>query len=63
MEISKNDIVSAKISFKEGVLFSCVFKQFCGWEKMSFAPIKRPKITQKEQDELSKKYEEKYGEV
>lgn len=63
MEIPKNDLIPAKINFKAGILFSFVLKQFCGWEKIIFSPIKRKSITQEQMNTLTRKYKEKYGDV
>ncbi len=63
MEIPKSDLISEKINFKAGILFSFVLKQFCGWEKIIFSPIKKKNMTQEQMNILTKKYEEKYGDV
>ena len=63
MEIPKDDLINSKISFKAGVIFSFVLKQFCGWEKMIFKPIKRKKIKQKDMDSSHMKYKKKYGDI
>ena len=62
-DLPKEDLVSAKILFTEGNVFSITLKRFCGWEKIIFKLIKRPKITQEELDELEKYYNDKYGDV
>ena len=63
MELDKEELERFSITFKAGILFSFVLKQFCGWEKIIFSPIKRKSTTQEEMKILTKKYKEKYGDV
>jgi len=63
MEIPKDDFEKFKIEFKPGIIFSFILKQFLGWEKLVFKPVKRTPISRDEWDKTLKYYEEKYGDV
>ena len=63
MEIPFEDLERCKIDCKAGELFTTVFKKWRDKEKMTFIPLDRKSVTQKEFDELTKYYEEEYGDV
>lgn len=64
MEIDKGDLIAAKIIVSVGTIFSFTLKNFLGWEKITFKPIKRGrKITREEVDRILKKYEDRYGDL
>ena len=63
MEISREDLERSDVTFKAGILFEFILKQFLGREKTKFIPIKRKTYTQKQIDATFKYYEEQYGDI
>ena len=63
MEIPFEDLEKYKINCKIGELFTAIFRKWKDWEKMTFIPLVRESVTQKEFDDLKKYHEDKYGDV
>jgi len=63
MEIPFEDLQKYKVECIPGILFIAIFKRWRNLEKMTFIPLFREAVTQKEFDELTEYYEEKYKDV
>lgn len=63
MEIHSDDLKTSGIECEAGVLFSLILHQFFEWEKITFRPVKKVKITKEEIEAKRKYYEERYDDI